>query len=122
MESKAVLLNVDETYEFVDLPAESPARLHTMRDLLQCSAIDCVRLTSRIDMWIDDEGLYNHPVNPLATAIAVLYGYAWQLYHGPALLAGFNPDTGDTIPLDHGQLLAIAHHISDVDRVRDDDQ
>lgn len=38
--------------------------LALMREHLDCRHIDVVALTDKLDMWIDDESLYNHPVNP----------------------------------------------------------
>ncbi|GGT54661.1 hypothetical protein GCM10010271_68160 [Streptomyces kurssanovii] len=55
----------------------------------------------------DDEGLYNHPVNKLATVLAVRFGFTYQDYHGPVLLTGGADAEGDTVPLSKDKLLAL---------------
>lgn len=75
--------------EIVDVDLQPGAdHLALMSEHLRCNSVDCVALTDRIDMWIDDEGLYTKPVNPAATALAGRYGFTWQNYHGPVLLCG----------------------------------
>lgn len=87
--------------------------LALMREHLGCRAVDCVGLTSRMDMWIDDEGLYTQPVNPVATALAREYGFTWQPYHGPVLLCSVNSQ-GDSIDLDVHQLRAHLTRLFDI--------
>lgn len=86
--------------------------LKTMCAAIGCSLVDVVRLTSRIDMWIDDEGLYNHPVNPAATALARHYGFVWQPYHGPVVLTSVDRD-GNTLELTKDQLVALLTRLLD---------
>lgn len=89
--------------------------LALMREQLRCSAVDCVALTDRLDMWIDDEGTYTQPVNPAATALARNHGFVWQHYHGPVLLCGVD-DHGDSVNLTRGQLVGLLTHLMDVTR------
>jgi hypothetical protein len=93
--------------------------LHTGSDLLQtlyseigCRAVDLVALTSTLDMWVDDEGIYQQPVNPIATALARRHGFTWQPYHGPAVLCSH--DGPDTIGLTHAQLRALLTQLDDI--------
>ncbi len=67
----------------------------------------------RLDMWIDDEGLYNHPVNPAATALARHFGFTWQPYHGPVMLCSVDAE-GDSIDLDTHQVRALLTRLLDV--------
>jgi len=63
-----------------------------------------VRLTDQLDMWIDDDGLYNSQPNPLATKLAhhfqpdIPLPYR-QPYFGTAVLLGIDQDTGDTLSM-----------------------
>ncbi|MFD5427713.1 DUF3846 domain-containing protein [Streptomyces sp. NPDC127084] len=91
----------------VNLPADSDSRLTVMRAVIRCERVDVVGLTSQLDMWLDDEGLYNHPVNKLATVLAVRFGFTYQNYHGPVLLTGGADAEGDTLPLSKEQFLTL---------------
>lgn len=84
-----------------------------MRQYLGCSVIDCVALTDRLDMWVDDEGLHTQPVNPVATALARHHGRTWQPYHGPALLCRVDAG-GDSVDLDTAQVRALLTQLRDV--------
>ena len=88
-------------------------RLALMRKHLRCSMVDCVALTDRLDMWIDDEGLYTKPVNRPATALARRYGFTWQDYRGPVLLCGVDGH-GDSIDLSRDQVVGLLTHLTDV--------
>lgn len=87
--------------------------LALMRQHLRCRAVDCVALTDRLDMWIDDEGLDTKPVNPAATALARRHGFIWQNYHGPILLCGVD-DQGDSVNLSREQLVGLLTHLMDI--------
>ena len=86
--------------------------LALMREHLDCRSVDCVSLTSRIDMWIDEESLFTQPVNRPATLLAREFGLTWQDYHGPVLLCGVTAD-GDSIDLDRHQIVATLTRLSD---------
>lgn len=103
----ALVLHPDGNIAEIDLSGDS---LTAMRNAIGCRLVDVVSLTDRIDMWIDDEGLYNHPVNPVATALARRYGFVWQPYHGPVVLATVDEDGNSlnlTIDQVRGQLTAL---------------
>lgn len=87
--------------------------LALMYEHLDCRTVEVVRLTDKLDMWLDEEGLYCHPVNPVATALARRYGLTWQNYHGPVLVCGVNDD-GDSIDLTSDQIVALATHLGDL--------
>jgi hypothetical protein len=86
--------------------------LALMREHMGCSLVDCVALTSRLDMWIDDEGLYTQPVNPVATALAAHHGFTWQKFHGPVLLCSVNAE-GDSIDLSADQVRGLLAQLMD---------
>ncbi|WP_260608971.1 DUF3846 domain-containing protein [Streptomyces sp. WAC 01325] len=103
----------------IDLPFghddESDAeRRAVMRATLRCDLFDVVALTRQWDMWIDDEGLYNHPVNPAATALARRFGFTHQAYYGPALLTGGPDSEGNTLPLLKQQLVGLLLTLEDL--------
>jgi hypothetical protein len=106
-----IALVLHEDGGITEIPAPGIIGLAALRAAIGCAYVDVVRLTSVLDMWVDDEGMYNHPINIVATALARRYGYTWQPYHGPALIAGLTSD-GDTIGLTpdqaHGVLTALA--------------
>lgn len=87
--------------------------LALMREHLDCHLVDCIALTDRLDMWIDDEGLDTQPVNPAATALARRHGFVWQAYHGPVLLCGVNAH-GDSIDLTDEQIRGVLTHLLDL--------
>lgn len=61
--------------------------------------VDVVSLSEHVDMWVNDEGLMTHDVNPVATMIAAGFGMDHQPYHGPVVFTGGADDEGTTLPL-----------------------
>jgi hypothetical protein len=110
----AVLLTPEADIVPITLPVDGDDRLTVMRAVIRCDRVDAVALTSRLDMWLDDEGLYNHPVNKLATYLAVRHGFIWQKYHGPVLLTGGADHEGDTLPLTVDQVRALLTSLGDI--------
>lgn len=69
-----------------------------------CTAVDVVRLTDQLDMWVDDEGLYNSSINPLATKLAHHFqsdipARYRQPYFGTAVFLGIDQNTGETLSM-----------------------
>ncbi|MET9019245.1 DUF3846 domain-containing protein [Actinopolymorpha sp. NPDC004070] len=111
MTGNALVLAVDGTVTAITLPDRD--RLKAMYAALGCDLVDVVSLTDKIDMWLDDEGIYNHPANPYATQLARRYGHTHQPYFGPVLLCGVTSD-GDSINLSPAQTQAAIAQITDV--------
>jgi len=107
----ALVLHPDGTITEISFKAGGD-HLALMREHIGCSLVDCVALTSRIDMWIDEEGLYAQPVNLPATAFAAHHGFTWQSYHGPVILCSVDGE-GDTVDLTAGQLRALLTQLLD---------
>ncbi|MFI0743431.1 DUF3846 domain-containing protein [Streptomyces sp. NPDC021100] len=103
----ALLVTPQADFVPINLPGDTESRLVVLRSVLRCDYVDVVALTSQLDMWLDDEGLYNHPVNRIATALAARFGFVYQDYHGPVLLTGGADSEGDTLPLTRDKLLAL---------------
>lgn len=110
----ALLITTNADIVDIHLPADSKDRLTVMRAVLRCSLVDVVALTGRWDMWIDDEGLYNHPPNAVATALAARFGHVHQAYHGPVLVTGGPDPDGDTMPLTRDSLVGLLHTLGDM--------
>ncbi|MEV5204374.1 DUF3846 domain-containing protein [Streptomyces sp. NPDC053720] len=110
----ALLLTPEADIVPIDLPAVSSARLTVMRSVIRCERVDVVALTSQMDMWIDDEGLYNHPVNLPATLLARRFGFTFQDYYGPALLTGGADKEGETVPLSKEKTVALLTTLRDL--------
>ncbi|MFI6658051.1 DUF3846 domain-containing protein [Streptomyces sp. NPDC050523] len=109
----ALLITPEADIVPIDLP-EGDNRLIVMRAVLRCDRVDVVALTDQLDMWLDDEGLYNHPVNKLATLLAIRFGFTHQQYHGPVLLTGGADTDGDTVPLTKDKAVALLTSIADL--------
>ncbi|MEU4499218.1 DUF3846 domain-containing protein [Streptomyces sp. NPDC023998] len=103
----ALLITPEADIIPVNLPADTDNRLVVMRSVIRCERVDVVALTDQVDMWLDDEGLYNHPVNKLATLLAIRFGFTYQDYHGPVLLTGGADAEGETVPLTKDKVLAL---------------
>lgn len=115
----ALLLTCDGSLVDIDLPVDLDSRTGAyrravLRATLRCERFDVVALTNQWDMWIDDEGMHNHPVNPGATALAQRFGFVFQLYHGPVLLTGGPNAHGNTMPLLKDQLLGLLTTLQDL--------
>lgn len=111
MPETALLVAEDGTVSEIHLPAGHT--LLALRRAIGCARVDVVRLTTTLDMWIDDDGLYTKPVNPAATLLARRYGKTWQDYHGPAVIAGLNAE-GDTIGLTDEQTVGVLTALADI--------
>ncbi|MGH3673142.1 MAG: DUF3846 domain-containing protein [Pseudonocardiaceae bacterium] len=89
----------DGCVQKIEIPTN--AILDGLYAAIGCNAVDVVRLTDQLDMWIDDEGLCNAEVNPLATTLAHHFqsdipARYRQPYFGTAVFLGIDHDTGDT--------------------------
>jgi len=109
----AILITPEAGVVPIELPDTADEHGTVYRAVLRCRYFDVVALTSRLDMWIDDEGLYTHPVNPIATALAQRHGFIWQPYHGPVLLTGGADADGNTLPLTEDQARALLASVED---------
>ncbi|MEU5109618.1 DUF3846 domain-containing protein [Streptomyces sp. NPDC021354] len=110
----ALLITPEADIVPINLPADVESRLTVMRSVIRCDSVDVVALTSQMDMWLDDEGLYNHPVNKLATLLAFRFGFMSQKYYGPALLTGGADAEGETVPLSKDKIVALLTSIEEL--------
>ncbi|MEV0996812.1 DUF3846 domain-containing protein [Nonomuraea sp. NPDC050202] len=110
--STAIVLTPQGEIREVNLPTTGSS-LDVMYREIGCRSVDVVRLTSRLDMWLDDEGIYTQEINPFATALARHHGYTYQPYFGTVLLCSVT-DEGDSIDLTVDQVRALLAHLLDV--------
>jgi hypothetical protein len=95
-------ITVDGSVQKVEIP--TTAILAGLYAAIGCQRLDVVRLTNQLDMWIDDEGLYNSDINPLATRLAHHFqsdippAYR-QPYFGTTVFLGINQNTGDILSI-----------------------
>jgi hypothetical protein len=113
--TKGLLIDITLDFDAVTVVEVNPDEtLRSMYLHLDCRSVDVVRLAEGLDMWIDDEGLYNSTVNILATGVAREYGLTHQPYFGKALLLS-NTSKGETIGLSDE---TIAFQIEMLDDIR----
>lgn len=112
--ANAILITAEADIIPIDLPTDPAERQAVMRAVIRCNLYDLVALTTRLDMWIDEGGLYRHPVNELATALAARHGFTHQPYHGPALLTGGADEDGETLPLNFDMIRALLTSVLDI--------
>lgn len=77
------------------------ALLADLYRLIGCATVDVVALDEGLDMWIDDEGIYNtnRTPNPAATMVAHLHGFVLQPYYGVAVFTGGVDEDGNALAL-----------------------
>ena len=112
--ANAILITAEADIIPIQLPTDPADRQAVMRAVIRCNLYDLVALTTRLDMWIDEEGLYRHPVNELATLLAARHGFNFQPYHGPVLLTGGADEDGETLPLNIDMIRALLTSVHDI--------
>jgi uncharacterized protein DUF3846 len=92
------------------------AVLGMLHELINCSAVDVVRLAPEIDMWVDDEGALKPRlrVNQLASYIATRFGFPFQLYIGVVVFTGGPDADGNTTSLSKPAREAIEFLINEL--------
>jgi len=110
----AVLVAPDGTVRPVHLPAESDAQFTTLAQLLGCHAPGVVPLTSRLDLWHDDDALLTAPpLNHAATTLTERFGHRrYQPYLGTVVVTARGDDTSAMRSLPS----AVAAHLAELVR------
>ena len=105
----ALVIATDGVMTDIELPPTPVDQLAALYAVIDCDALDVVRLTEHLDMWVDDEGMIiDAPVvNMAATILAHHFGRYSQLYFGTVVLTGAPNTNGDITPL----TTALADHI-----------
>lgn len=111
----ALVIDTDGDVREVQL-ADDGHNLKRFHEALGCTTVDVVRMTTAIDMWIDDEGLITgREINMPASALAASFGWSHQFYVGPVLLAAVDED-GESINLASYQVKAVKIRLRDLVR------
>jgi hypothetical protein len=91
----------------------SGALLADLYRLIGCDTVDLITLDEGLDMWLDDEGLYNNETpNPAATMVAHLYGFTRQPYYGVVVFTGGVDEDGNALPLSDQTMRRLAELIA----------
>lgn len=99
---RAVLVDVDGT---VTAETFDAINLDTLTGALDVRYVDCVQVCSlnervTLDAWVDDEGLFNSPPNPVASQlVAMIAERPCQQLHGRVLFAYCDSTTGESMGL-----------------------
>src|SRR5699024_9187320 len=100
----ATALRLDVDGRLTELDLASDRTLPVLQDAVG-GRVDCVGLRAGLDMWIHDEGMFDHPWNAYATNIArQVLGHMTQKFFGPVVFTGFDPDDGATTGLDTSEV------------------
>ncbi|MGW0574360.1 DUF3846 domain-containing protein [Streptomyces tauricus] len=85
----ALVLHPDASFQAIEWPSNSTAGLRALYAEIGCTCITVVDLSSKVSMWLDDEGIINgSPVNQWATTVYSATAPAHQKYHGTAVFTG----------------------------------
>lgn len=103
---KALLIEAEATLALVEFPDKGTA-LRQFYSYIGCQSIGCVRVTDKVDMWVDDEFLLVSPTPEFNMLASHLAG---QRIHGNAVLIRNTPwgETAGIEPEDIATLLAGA--------------
>ena len=105
-----LLLKPDDSQLWgVELRQDNGSTLNSLYHYLDCRAVDVIRLTDSIDLWVDDEAmLVSEPqVNTVLTNITIAFGHYFQPIHGAGLFLSGNDKTGATETLTPEQVSII---------------
>jgi len=109
--STALVLHPDGDIVEVSL-RPGVSHLPLMREHLGCHLVYCLSLTTRLDMWLDEDGADTQPVNLAATVLARHHGHARRVCHGPARLCSSDSE-GASIDLTREQAIALLTRLAD---------
>lgn len=113
-EKFALLLRTDGTFCLIDWPAEGHLRL--LYTAIDCDRVDAVRVTQKLTMWVDDEGMVNDsPANLSATHLYAHHHEPHQAYYGNAVFTGGADRHGNTLGLTPDQILELVEqHLTSI--------
>jgi hypothetical protein len=109
----AVVLHPDGEISELNLsPDDTHQRLRQIYAAIRCSTVRVLPLTTRLDMWLDEEGPCTQQVNQPATLLARRFGRSGP-YYGPVVLCSVSED-GDAIDLTLDQFRSLLAHLNDI--------
>ncbi|MCW8383979.1 DUF3846 domain-containing protein [Streptomyces justiciae] len=111
----ALVVKADGTFELIEWPTKSGTTLHTLYKAIECDRVDVVDLTTRLSMWVDDEGMCNgSDLNQYASRLYGLHQPLYQPYFGTAVFTGGLDADGETLGLDQDQALNLLTRYLDI--------
>ncbi|WP_051718128.1 DUF3846 domain-containing protein [Streptomyces megasporus] len=97
---RAILVEEDGSADVITL---SPPT-HTSLQQRVGGRFDVLRCRPSLDMWINDDGLYECEPNPVASMMALhMLGEIPQIYFGPVVFTGGADEEGETLGLTEAQ-------------------
>ncbi|WP_331738820.1 DUF3846 domain-containing protein [Embleya sp. NBC_00896] len=113
-ETNALLLTEDG--DVIELALGKKDRLPVYRAVIRCERVACRALTTRLDMWFDEDHPYNHTdrVNIPAMLVAARHGYAGDNICGPVVVTGGPDDEGAMMPMTQDALRALLVSLEDI--------
>lgn len=95
-------INLDGTLDPVLLPERTQERVPALQAAIGCNLFDLVRVEPKLDLFIDDEGLYRAELNPMLSVMLHVLGEP-RLLSGAGVFLGGDPDTGEAPSLSQMQ-------------------
>lgn len=113
---KGYLVRTDGTGERVDLvETRDYDTLRWMYRLIDCTAVDVVRVSPTLDMWVDDEGMYTKQENVTAELMVfTFWGTLHQGYYGDCLFLGGADNAGNTMGLSDQMLATLEYKLGQI--------
>ena len=100
---KAVLIPVDGPPREMDLPNGGARSTRSIRALIGAECAERIRVTSRWEAWLDEDGTAaGKPVNQAAALVARSFGFEFS-FLGPVVIAGVDKDMAELADLPPAQ-------------------
>lgn len=119
---RGLKIDMDGDLHVIEWDPSTRRTLDVMQEAVE-GLVDVVCLeheSGGVDMWINDEGLYTHDLNYVATHVAdILRGEHYQDYAGPAFFTGGADEEGNTLPLQPEAEQKIREIVSRMDPVKE---
>lgn len=108
---RALKISLDGQMTAVHLPKRGRT-VAAIRGLIAAAAVEPLAVTSRWDMWVDENGRANNqPLNTYATALAQQHGVRFGLF-GPVVITGPASPTGSATGLTPENITAIRQQVA----------
>ncbi|MEV7275291.1 DUF3846 domain-containing protein [Streptomyces bacillaris] len=102
----ALILRTNGEFEIIEWPTDG--HLEILYRAIVCDRVDAVRISPKLTMWIDDEGLITEaPINRSATILYALHKEPHQHYVGNVVITGGADHEGETLGLTKDEIAAL---------------
>lgn len=116
-----ISITLDGQLETVTLDNTTTASLvHNLHRAIGCNTFDVVGLPLGISLYVDDDGISRSTLNPILSLTSAHLGVP-AAFFGAGLFLGYDPDSGETCSLTHGQAQTVvaAFLAAVIDLIRD---